>query len=544
MGIIARAVRGRERIDSSGTGLVRSLAGHESLLRFAGLPVLFALAAQLSGCGSIGPLNQTYLYDQGRDQQAKAAKTAWDAVKLDDVFKADQDNLGILLSEELKAQDDLGIAIRDYRLRSLLTAPLLAKERGLQALIEARLNQLAGLGATPDAVLRVIASQLTVTPIDAITPLRIAYQDAGLGVPRCTDAVVPRPAPIEAALQKGDLASKELSHSFHLLEEGCTALPQLKGEVGQAYVDYGLAQAAKREAEKKVADRTRDYQEALKSYNDAVKTNKDSDPGQAKAALGDEAGKLLKALDAVEQVQNAFSLKFVAQTKLDALSTFLDAINKGVAAGAPASAASAPKSAGEVVLVAGFIDDARSKLADAKTPLNQPFQIYRDQQQLRVQAAQVDVDAQQRGIELLLQIGKTKMSQAQELALADRELNLESSVEGKVVHMKRFATIPFNKAYASANSLEQKVLLSAARRYLNVIYGLDAQAYKLEYQLVAAQYDRMLAYSAADVKQWESLISATSGQVADFYAGGVQPGTIAALLQAGGVVWGAKGLNK
>ena len=95
-----------------------------------------------------------------------------------------------------------------------------------------------------------------------------------------------------------------------------------------------------------------------------------------------------------------------------------------------------------------------------------------------------------------------------------------------------------------AASVRPSSVSTTTCRYLNVIYGLDAQAYKLEYQLVAARYDRMLAYSAADVKQWQSLISATSGQVADYYAGGVQPGTIAALLQAAGVVWGANGLNK
>src|SRR5206468_1353848 len=122
----------------------------------------------------------------------------------------------------------------------------------------------------------------------------------------------------------------------------------------------------------------------------------------------------------------AFATQFIAQEKLTSLRDFLTAVMTGEdaalapaaaaapaapasaaapaaaepakAALAPASAASAPVQSKAALLVVGLSkldDDTRKALAQAKIPLNVPLMLARDQEQLKLTAATVDVTAWQ-----------------------------------------------------------------------------------------------------------------------------------------------------
>jgi len=110
--------------------------------------------------------------------------------------------------------------------------------------------------------------------------------------------------------------------------------------------------------------------------------------------------------------------------------------------------------------------------------------------------------------------------------------------------MGRLASMRYDLALAAATPDEKNYLLTATVKYLDAVNRFSALREKLDRRRIAAGYDRSLAYSAVNVQRWQSLISVTTDQVADFYAAGFKPETIANLVHAASLLWIGIGVNK
>lgn len=534
---------------------------------------------QFAGCA-----NRIYLYDEVRDKQAAAAKTASDAVKSSDFIAAEQKNLDALLAEELATQDKLARAVRDLRIRSIVGSPLVAKTPKVPAaslgdLIDGSLSALLGSAwGVPGGPGHAKELDNTMAQWEAwkegqrrvANALSLAsdpYDIFGIGVPSCESAKPPKAGAVKATFDAASFSRQaEIQAVLDNLSNVCAAapaMPQYTGLVSGAYADLATAQKAEKAAEDAVAAPKKAYQTALDTYNKAVANIANLAAPDAQVAVDKAAADLTKAIGALDHLNSALSTQFIAQQRLDSLQDFVTAVTTGVypVAATPAPAADAKpaaadasksetppsKAAAAVVLLTNLADNARKSLADAKTPLNLPLQIQRDQLQLQLQAANVDVDAQKRAVTLYGQLAETLANEVHELGLARNELwrvTPDKAASHNVNMPLLQDAADYGDAFQKANVSEKKLLLSATRRYLDVVYSYDAQRYKLNYQLIAATYDRTLAYSAVSVKRWQSLVDASTGQVAEFYAGGIKPATLIAVLQAFGVVWIGHGVNK
>jgi len=529
----------------------------------------------LTGCASSGGLS---LYDATRDKQATTAQTDWKAVSGDAVITSEQTNLKALLAAELSTQDELALAVRNDNLRAFIAAPLDTPDIGLEAQILLKLQELLGpkyfatkkgpgnpdpyavyVQVVPalDAQMKAIedwqrAQNARTLTIDDSTALE--YERFNLpGPPSCGDA----PATggyalrIEAALKALSPADLDfMSHRLEKLRALCSVtLPAapatdilpggLLGSANTAYRTSLTDQAAAKTAEA-VAEAA--YKSAKDKYDQAVKTDGKSNLPDAKAKV-DAAGKSLtsaiKALEDASTLTGGRSDIFISKERLSTLSDTLVSITNGADAGKPD--ASSPKAVQDVVMGVDLLENARTMQAQAKTPLNLPFQIFRDQQQLKLAAATTQVNARDIEVGLDRQLVETLNEEVHQLWLAQQSL---AQFKKKPPVKVSLQTATFEQLKNASTSENQLLLLSAATRYLDVLGRYEAQRYKIEYMRIDAMYTESLAYSAVNVKRWESLISSSVDQVADYYKAGIKPEDWAQLFQAASLVGIAYGVNK
>ena len=497
--------------------------------------VVFALLAMasLTGCGSLR------LYSEVRDQQGAAAQKAWTDVDLTGLVATERENLKKLLDAELDTQGRLATGIRDHELRAMVEASSL--KEGLVDRVNKRLADVAGDGNLVAASRSKLAAfRKRTIQLDAVAE---ELKAKNLALPTCASvANGATPAAIEQWRKTAPLRDlAEVDGALNEMRKVCdkpendivkAVYTGLGGEVDRSLKEYVEDELALKKSEERALKLRTEYQVALAAYEKAVAENeiKADATDRVRTALG----KLNEAVAALDAAQDALSIQFLSKERLAALDTFVHSVTEAKGDGTVPEGAS--KATVAFVLLPGLVDDARASLAEARKPLALPLLMRRNHEQLKVEAANREIEARRARIRLSKEIVEANYEQAVQLWLASRDLN---SAGVKALHGRRFS-----EAFTVAGPNEKEMLYMSAARYLDAINRLSARRYKLEYMRIATSHELALAYAEVDMKQWQSLIGATVDQVAAFGAGGIKAEQVSALLNTIGIFWIGHGVNK
>ena len=551
---------------------------------------LALLVALMSGCAS-GSFPIT-IYDEARAKRSAQVVTDLKAVNTAEVIAAHQKNLNALRDEELATQDSVAQTSRAFVLRGLVgstmgawsspNANLPRLPTGLSSRIDDALqNDLLGMqqptkdpqgiitvthqGATFDQIDRGVAAlEEWRQARDAENVLFVSYDIVFKtykmpGPPRCADLLPPKNpgdppaysprvqlaldslAPrarilVEPALEamRADACNGAAANEFDITANFGTlgALPVAVKQYQHALVEQATAEKAANAAQQAYATSKAKYEQAVRDAG-----------GSTAAADVEKASKQLEAnikqLEDLANLTKSLTSKFLSAERLKSLDEFVSTVNTNVAAGTVPKGT--PKAATAAILLTGLVADAQKTLADGKTPLNLPLMIRRDQEQLKSDAATLQVASWKAQIELKKQLVATLTDEVVALTRARRELAQAAAAEG--MSADAFGKLKFTEAVGKSSM--SRMVKSATLRYLTVLGRLEADRHKLEYKVIDAQYAEGLAQDALALKRWESLVTLTSGQVAEYYENAtIKPSTVVDVLQLLMLGWIGHGVNK
>lgn len=485
----------------------------------------------LSGCESL-------MYSDVRDKQGISAKEAWSAVDVTAVVTTERANLKKLLGAELDTQDRLAAGIRNHELRSLVAAKTL--KEGLVDPVNQRLSSVAGSAESVSASHKRLSNyRKNLILLEAIEE---EFKAEHLRMPDCTTVANGAVPPVIAQwLKSADATSaSEINYLLEQLQKVCknpdidifAVYAGLSGEIGAAVIRYHAETMLIKEAKDQFEKLRTDYQVALASYNTAVASAKGR--SDAAAQVKADLDKLKKAIDALESAQDPFSVQFLSKERLDSLGKFVDAVTQSALDG------KIPEGANEAtvafILLPQLLDDAKNSLAAAKKPLALPLLIRRNHEQLKLEAATREIEARETIARLSRELVEVLYEQAVQLWHASDTLGSPSMQK---LHLSSIAN-----AFSKSGSNEKEALYRAAAQYLDAVNRLSAKRYKLEYMRIASIHEIGLAYAETNLRQWDSLISATIDQVASASASGIKAENVSALLNSAVLLWIGNGVNK
>ena len=312
--------------------------------------------------------------------------------------------------------------------------------------------------------------------------------------------------------------------------KGTSALPK-------AFADYQAAIEEEAAAEKVAAASLAEYNKSKADYDAAVAQNDGT--VDANTRVKDEAGKLktiVEKLEKADTTTHGLVSKYLSTDKLKSLDDFFTSIDTDVGSGEAPKGAS--KASTGVIFLSGVVADAQKAVADGKAALTAPLLIEQSQEQLKSEGASLRVAAWKAEIELKRQMLKVAMDEVVTLSSARRIL----TKAGEGMKPGAFDSLPFVLA-ASQPATEEPVKW-ATLMYLDVVQKDEADRNKLKYRLIDSEFDQSLASDALTLKRWESLITFTTGQVASFYATGVDVDALYKIVQLLGLGWIGHGTNK
>lgn len=546
----------------------------------ARLGALLLVATLVSGCAG------ARLYSETRDKQGQAAQASWRKLDLGSVVDTARSNLNQVLQAQLDTQDKLAAAIRNNRLRALVEQPL---DTGLVANIHAQLEGLIGSAAQNNkAPSQVIAeSRLAMGDYQAALTDKASndrtFTRHALAVPACAEVQGPElpealarfmhsANPMQRADMEAALDALRAECESHSLEQTYAAVFRgMQGGLMAAALSQQQMDKAQLEAAQTATLQLRlDYQAALKAYNAAVAEaalagapviTAASAPTAAGAAGtgscpdGPKTGaaaivkaaaagqRLCQIVSLIDLAQDAFSVSFISQERLDALDKFVTTVTKAHADGTlPADASEAAKA---FVLLPQLMVEARNALAAAKKPLALPLMIRRNMEQLKLDGANKEIALLRTRVQLSQAIVESLYAQAVQLWRAHAALSADgSNAQDGLVDMRSTLAGPMVEAFAKATPDQRELLYYAASMYLDAVNRLSARHYKLAYLRIATFQEVSLSYAEVNLKQWSNLIGGTVEQVAESAALGFKPATLSALLNTLGIFYIGQGVNK
>lgn len=283
----------------------------------------------------------------------------------------------------------------------------------------------------------------------------------------------------------------------------------------------------------------KEYQAALTAYENAQKQKTTSDLAQK---VQEAAKTLQEKADILASAQDAFSMQFIAKEKLESLENFVKAVTEAPSDGKPPEGANRATLA--FILIPDLVDNAIKSLEDAKRPLALPLLIRRNYEQLRLEAANREIASREAKVKLSREMLDVAYEQALQLWLANNALNHIVIGQPDMPDVRRFHNVQFLDAVDETSPAEKELIYDAAARYLDSVNRLTAKRYKLEYKRVATVHELSLAYAEVNMKQWNALIDAVVGQVAEASALGIKEESVTNLLNMLGIFWIGHGVNK
>ena len=519
--------------------------------------LLAAALLMLAGCANMR------IHSETRDTQATAAKAAFDALELQKGIDTERANLGKLLEAELAMQERLARSVRDFRLRAMLDSQQTTRKALLEPLAN-RINGLAGDAGKLAAAQGIVVSRFE--DDENVARYKRSLAGFGLQLPSCEEMLQLAPAKLPPDIERWLSASKDvvarilvrdtLDKDYRTLcsrahNQG-SPYAQLGGEVGAAWARYNddLADLNARKGDvKELQGAYAEAQDALDKATKKTKSNPELLPDVQAAAkkVDDVLEKLKKAkgVDNLDRVHNPYLAKFLSEKRIESIESFLSAVTQ-YEPGQPLPA-SASKAAMISTLLPQLVDQSKEALAQANKPLVTPYVLARNYNQLNLEAANRDIAASEAIVRHSREIVEVLFMQAQQLLLAQNELNA-TLVEpppkgGSVVVATKYADASFIHALKTGSAPEKQALYSATARYLDALNRLDAKRYKLEYMRIADFHERSLAYAEVNTRQWESLIGTSVGQLQEFGAGGWKPEQAVGLVNTLMLFWIGSGVN-
>jgi hypothetical protein len=484
------------------------------------------LACAMAGCA--GP----HLYDSERDRQGQAARKAWSEVDLQASINAERANLDKLLAAEIETQQKLAQAIRDHELRSMVGRTI---AEGLVKPVDQRLIKLAGDTSVQaefrDQVLKMQA-RLSRAQNDFA-------QFLGIAAPQCSAVAKGNEPQYVKDWRKAAPPRLQQAMPAMLDDLRATCASQLSerelykklnGEIAKAWIEYESQSSELESSKKEIATLQSAYNRERVEYEKALAATVPSPA--ANAGLEAAAGTIHAAVEALKNSSSPYAARFLAEENLKAIDELAQAITQAKP-GQPVPP-DASRNAATFIVLRQFRDEVYTALAESKKPMLLPLLIRKNYEQLNLEAAQRDIAAREKMVRLSHDLVDVLYEQAEQLEIARNEL---SSVAA--LHQQ-----PFLDAFTKSGPREREALYGAAARYLDAVNRLDARRYTIEYQRIAAQYEKALAYDEVSAKQWESLIGSSVSQVADYSASGFKPEQIANFLNTLGLFYIGVGTNK
>lgn len=481
-----------------------------------GLVLTLVAPVLLSGCG-------TYLYSKTRDDQAAAAKTAWQAVDIKAVFNKERDRQAALIKQEQENQARLGAIDRDASLRLMAAEPL---NETLVPWVRADLQQIVGPGgadafeswAEGKSQPGALAKKLSMWDMSVFQPL-------GTIVPTCVELEGGKESKaIVAWRKKGPSQDKvtEVNSTLTKIRKECAAVKQFDppagGELGAAWLKYVGEQKKLAAVTKDADDAKAEYAQKKKEYEDAT-----ADPKSVSADVAKKKQALIDAINKLSLSTNPVVAEFINEEKVKSIQEFIKHLNydpsKPVTKGAGQIAALA-------VLIPQAIDNTRGQLAEGKKASLTPLLVERNSLELKAAAAAKDIKAQADVVELSRQIYEAYVAQGTRLVGVNRYLKQYAASP----YMKMSLTTAQDHALQVTKSSKDNTAIQAARRDYESLEGtallyletssIDTRRRNLEYQRWAAYEERSVGYSQDNVAQWHSAIDIMVNQLAAYHKAG------------------------
>ena len=510
---------------------------------FGRCTALLLLALNLAGCQS----TDWRLYTEVRDKQGQAAKTAWDAVNFDNTVKTERDNLNKLMQAEIDTAAKVRLTVRDDYLRYLVGSTL---QMGLADQLAEKHKALVGTDDIANTVALAVAADGKKLDLSAEVTF---FAVNGLGPASCDFATPTLSLQMRKALASSDDLTKGLaSTGLGRLDKKCSAEkappPEDSFKIGGSLAKYvsGRDKArqdlAKLEAEAKPLQEN--YDQARDDFNEAAKAN----AIDAVKNLKDKAQKLADAAAKLTGSSNPLAQSFMANESIQALNDFVKALTTTPTdpGKVPArDSAGTAKAAVALVIIPRLMDEATQAANEQRAMRATPIQMQANYQQLILTAAARDIQSREAEVKLWNQLVTTTLDEAVQLSVAYRRLNLSGPPAGssQTAALKDWADKSVMDLTSKATPDQKELFYFSAGLYADALTRLDTARDTLRIKVRAAIYERALAYSEVNAKQWTSLIGLSVDQVAASAASGLKSQTITNLLNTLALLGGAYGLN-
>lgn len=504
---------------------------------------ILALALVLAGCQS----TDWRLYVEARDKQGQAAKTAWDAVNFDATVKTERDNLNKFMQAEIDTAAKTRVAVRDDYLRYLVGSTL---QKGLADQLKAKHETLVGTDDVASTVKLAVAADANKLDLSGVV-LFFALNNLG---PATCDYAAPNVSPqMRKAQASSDATTAGLAgQGIAQLNKACKAknAPGLedsfKGGVLAKYVN------GRKNAQRELDDLTIEAKTLTDNYEQA----KDAfdKAAMAKAVdtvknLKDKAQKLADAANKLSASSNPLAQQFMANEGIQALNDFVKALAATPAdpSQVPSADSGAAKAAVALAIFPRLMDEATQAANEQRAMRAVPLQMQANYQQLILTAATRDIQSRQAEVKLWDQLVTATLDEAVQLSRAYNRLNLFGPPAGssQTAALKDWADKPVIELTTGtkATTDQRELFYFSAGLYADALTRLDTARDTLQIKVRAAIYERALAYSEVNAKQWTSLIGLSVDQVSASAASGLKSQTVTNLLNTLALLGGAYGLN-
>jgi hypothetical protein len=503
----------------------------------AALPLLVAL----SGCGTF--------YSETRDKQGSDAKEAWGKVDLASQVAVPRQNHAALLSKQLEVAESLAVGRRDQLARSMVTGGTVKQK--LANPTRADLERLAQSADRATQWLAALDDEAFARR--SLEKFETEFKRAGLELPSCgaietAEAAAAIDAWLAAHPTRVEVVRASRSGAIQACKDPRLTKADtvtLGGSEIQLTRTAANRAAADLRAKRAISLNARNEFRAAKAEYDRAAADAAGNAPGATEKVRAAAKKLEGLVGRLADVGDVFGVMFLSKEQKDSLDGLLSTVADTPAGKAPPADSS--KAVLALVLIPELVDKAQKALADARKPDLVPFVLAKNLTQIRADAAARDVETQERRVLLLQQ--KSDRQTERLRALRDANDNLLSVQPSLLDADVAEALAPVRETPASTDAagkrrLEDKIRLwKAAAFYLHAQAQLRAEVEKVDYQVNALEHERVLAYAESNIAQWNTLISSSVDQMAEFGASGIKKEDIVALINSLTLLWIGKGVN-
>lgn len=298
-------------------------------------------------------------------------------------------------------------------------------------------------------------------------------------------------------------------------------------EIGMAWTDWHVAADELTKLQIEMRQGQARYDADNTAYKQALQAIAESKPdaeGKAEALLG-KAG---KALDAVAAL-NDFGIEFATEERLKALREIIAILGGNSQASGKDKSALTDEIRSNLAAVANLphlVDESGELFAAAEEARLSPLVLELAYQEQVLKAVKLRIAAKEAETERRRQFYFAAVAEAGKIAFAEERLADARGLEG----FEQRPLYELLKGADSAPSAEQTALLDALTAYYESQVKFNQAQNKLLFDEAGAAFQRNLDENQVALNQWLALSKSDSDILAAYFASGVKPEELAALL--------------